>query len=67
LALAWILHQPGITGTIVGPRTLQHLKEMLPACDLELDPSDLAFCDTLVPPGGFVSDHLNTAGWIPQL
>jgi aryl-alcohol dehydrogenase-like predicted oxidoreductase len=67
LALAWILRQPGVTGTIIGPRTLSHLEEMLPACDLELDESDLAFCDTLVPPGGFVSDHFNTAGWNPPL
>ena len=66
LAIAWILHRPEITGTIIGPRTIQHFEEMLPACDIQLDRSDLEFCDALVPPGAYVSDHLNTAGWIPE-
>ncbi len=63
LAVAWVLHQPGITAAIIGPRTLEHLADLLPAADLNLDDADLAFCDQLVKPGGFVSDHFNTAGW----
>ncbi len=63
LALAWVLSQPGITASIIGPRTLAHLEDLLPAADLSLDETDLAFCDQLVKPGAFVSDHFNTAGW----
>ena len=63
LAVAWVLHQPGVTASIIGPRTLAHLEDLLPASELKLDDADLAFCDQLVKPGAFVSDHFNTAGW----
>jgi aryl-alcohol dehydrogenase-like predicted oxidoreductase len=63
LAVAWALHQPGITGTIIGPRTLDHFKDLLGAVNVSLDASDLEFCDALVPPGSHVSDHFNSAGW----
>lgn len=66
LAIGWILHQPGITGTIIGPRTMQHFQELLPACEIQMEESDLELCDAVVPPGAFVSDHFNTAGWIPK-
>lgn len=65
LAVAWVLHQPGITGTIIGPRTLQHFEELLSARDVKLESDDMAFCDKLVPPGTFVSNHFNTCGWSP--
>jgi len=63
LAVAWVLHQPGITAAIIGPRTLTHLNDLLSAADLNLDDTDLDYCDRLVKPGAFVSDHFNTAGW----
>ena len=63
LALAWVLHQPGVTAAIIGPRTLTHLNDLLSAADLNLDDADLDYCDSLVKPGTFVSDHFNTAGW----
>ena len=63
LAVAWVLHQPGITASIIGPRTLAHLEDLLSAADLNLDDADLNYCDRLVKPGAFVSDHFNTAGW----
>lgn len=63
LAVAWVLHQPGITGTIIGPRTLGHFEDLIGAVEVSLDASDLEFCDTLVPPGTHVSDHFNSAGW----
>ena len=66
LALAWILHQPGITGAIIGPRTWNHFNDLLPATDVHLDPSDLEFCDALVSPGTNVSDHFNTCRWKPE-
>lgn len=64
MAIAWVLHQPGITGTIIGPRTLDHLTGLLPAVELTLNDADLKFCDTLVPPGTYVSNHFNTSCWM---
>ena len=66
LAVAWLLHQPGISGTIIGPRTLDHLEDLLGAVHVSLDSSDLDFCDSLVAPGAHVSDHFNSAGWKPS-
>ena len=66
LAVAWVLHQPAITSVIIGPRTPEHLTELVGAADINLQPDDLAWFDTLVPPGTFVSDHFNTAGWRPN-
>jgi aryl-alcohol dehydrogenase-like predicted oxidoreductase len=67
LSVAWVLNQPGITASIIGPRTLDHLNDLLSAAYLKLDESDLEFCDTLVQPGAFVSDHFNTAGWRQEI
>ena len=63
LAVAWVLRQPGITASIIGPRTLAHLSDLLPAPEVKLDATDIAFCDNLIKPGAFVSDHFNTARW----
>jgi 1-deoxyxylulose-5-phosphate synthase len=63
MAVAWLLHQPGVTGAIIGPRTLHHLRELLGAADVSLSAADLEFCDGLAPPGTHVSDHFNSAGW----
>jgi aryl-alcohol dehydrogenase-like predicted oxidoreductase len=54
VALAWLLHQDGVTCPIVGPRTLDHLQgASLRALDLSLDESTLATIDTIFPgPGG---------------
>ena len=66
MALAWILHQPGITGVIIGPRTMAHFNDLLVAGTVQLDSSDLEYCDALVPPGMNVSDHFNTSRWKPE-
>jgi len=64
LAVAWILNQPGITGAIIGPRTLGQLEDLLLSADIILDEPDLKFCDALVPPGTYVSNHFNTSNWM---
>jgi len=64
LAVAWVLHQPGITGTIIGPRNLAQLEELLPAVQVEMDEADQRFCDDLVPPGRYVTSFFNTADWM---
>jgi len=63
LSVSWILHQPAITSVIIGPRTPEHLEDLVSAKDIRLSPEDLVWFDTLVPTGTYVSDHFNTAGW----
>ncbi|HEV2387275.1 MAG TPA: aldo/keto reductase [Candidatus Acidoferrales bacterium] len=41
VALAWILHQPGITAPIIGASKLNHLEEAVAALDLKLDAEEL--------------------------
>jgi aryl-alcohol dehydrogenase-like predicted oxidoreductase len=53
VALAWLLHQNGVTGPIVGPRTLEQLEHSLRALEIELDEKALERLDRIWPgPGG---------------
>jgi aryl-alcohol dehydrogenase-like predicted oxidoreductase len=51
-ALAWLLTRPGITGPIVGPRTLAQLESALRAAELELTEELLASLDEIFPGPG---------------
>jgi len=64
LAVAWILNQTGISGVIIGPRNSEQLEDLLSSAGIKLDQSDLTFCDELVPPGTYVSNHFNTSRWM---
>ena len=52
VALAWLLHQDGITAPIVGPRTAQQLESVLPAVSLSLDGPVLERLDEIFPGPG---------------
>ena len=53
LGLAWLLHQPGVTGPIIGPRTVEQLESAVSALDIRLGEDDLRALDELFPgPGG---------------
>ena len=41
VALAWLLHQPGVAAPIVGASKPHHLDDALAAVDLKLEPSEL--------------------------
>ena len=41
IAIAWLLHQPGVAAPIIGPRTPEHLADLLPAASLSLSPEQL--------------------------
>ena len=49
LGLAWLLHQPAVTGPIVGPRTMAQLTSAIGALDVKLDPAALARLDEIFP------------------
>ncbi len=54
VALAWLLHQEGVTCPIIGPRTMTHLEgASLRAVELSLDEATLSTIDSIFPgPGG---------------
>jgi aryl-alcohol dehydrogenase-like predicted oxidoreductase len=52
VSLAWLLHQEGVTGPIIGPRTIAHLDGSLRAIELKLDAETLAKLDELFPAPG---------------
>ncbi|NJP91934.1 aldo/keto reductase [Nonomuraea sp. FMUSA5-5] len=50
VALTWLLAQDGVTGPIIGPRTVEQLDSSLRALTITLDGDTLARLDTLFPP-----------------
>jgi aryl-alcohol dehydrogenase-like predicted oxidoreductase len=55
LALAWVLRQPGVTSPIIGPRTLDQLKDNLGALDVTITEEDRQRIDEAAPPGSAAS------------
>jgi aryl-alcohol dehydrogenase-like predicted oxidoreductase len=49
VALAWLLHQDGVTGPIIGPRTIGQLEDSQRAATLGLDDDVLKRLDTIFP------------------
>ncbi|KQV06565.1 aldo/keto reductase [Leifsonia sp. Root112D2] len=49
VALAWLLHQPAVTGPIIGPRTQAQLDAAVRALDVKLDADALARLDEIFP------------------
>jgi 1-deoxyxylulose-5-phosphate synthase len=41
VALAWLLHQPGVTAPIIGASKMKHLDDAIAALELKLDASEL--------------------------
>ncbi len=52
LALAWLLHRPGVVSTIIGPGTMAQLTTVLDVPDIELDAGVLERLDEIFPPCG---------------
>ena len=57
LTHAWLLQQPGIAAPIIGPRTVEHLRSAVRACEVKLSDEELHQIDKIVPPGSTVSHH----------
>jgi aryl-alcohol dehydrogenase-like predicted oxidoreductase len=57
LALAWCLQVPGVTCPIIGPRTLDQLKDNMAALDVSLTAAELKAIDELNPPGELCRDR----------
>ena len=52
VALAWLLHQDGVSSTIIGPRSLDQLTSLLHVPEIGLDAGTLAAIDAIFPPCG---------------
>ena len=52
LALAWLLHQPAVTSTIIGPASLEQLDSVLHVPDIALDVEVLKRIDEIFPACG---------------
>jgi aryl-alcohol dehydrogenase-like predicted oxidoreductase len=50
LSLAWCAAQPGVTAPIIGPRTLDQVKDNLGATGIRLEAADFERIDAIVPP-----------------
>ena len=51
LALGFVAEHPAITSTIIGPKTMAQLDDLLAAADVRLDAATLDAIDAVVPPG----------------
>jgi len=56
LALAWVVHQPGVTAAIAGSRNPTHVRENAGAGDTELDDETLREIEELIPLGPTFAD-----------
>lgn len=58
LAIAWVLHQPGVSGVVAGTRNPKHASENARAGDLTLDEEVLGVIEDLLPLGpAYGDDH----------
>ena len=60
----WVKDQPGVAAPLIGPRTLDHLKNLLPVAEMKLSDDIRNECDKLVPPGSVIANFHNTADWM---
>ena len=67
VALAWLLHQPGVSAPIIGPRTVAQLENSLRALDICLDEASLTRLDEIFPgPGGAPEDGKRKKHYAPE-
>lgn len=52
VALAWLLHQPGVAATIIGPGSVAQLESVLRVPELKLSQANLDQLDEIFPPCG---------------
>jgi aryl-alcohol dehydrogenase (NADP+) len=63
MAMAFVMAHPGVTSALLGPRTMQHLDDLLAGAEVRLGEDVLDRIDQIVPPG--VDVGLNQANYMP--
>ncbi len=66
LAVAWCMHQPGITSPIIGPRTMAQLEDNLGAPGVTVTDEDRGRLDEVAPPGRAVLPNYYNANFGPH-
>jgi aryl-alcohol dehydrogenase-like predicted oxidoreductase len=61
LAVAFVLEHPAVTATIIGPRTMSHLEDLLGTVRVRLNEAVLDGIDQIVSPG--VTLNTEDLGW----
>jgi aryl-alcohol dehydrogenase-like predicted oxidoreductase len=61
MAIAFTLAHPAVTSAIVGPRTEDHVADLLKGADVSLDAATLDAIDEIVPPGSVIEEA--DRGW----
>jgi aryl-alcohol dehydrogenase-like predicted oxidoreductase len=56
-AIAWCLNTPGVTCPIVGPRTVEQMRDNMGAVDVKLSEGEMRRVDELNPPGELCRDR----------
>jgi len=64
MALAFVVSHPAISAAIIGPRTIEHLDDLLAGADLVLGDDILDQIDAIVPPGTDIAP-LEGAAYLP--
>lgn len=68
MAVAFVIAHPGVTAALLGPRTIEHLDDLLAGAEVTLSDDTLDQIDAIVPPGtgigqlqmGYVPSALTT-------
>ena len=63
MSIAFTVAHPAVTSSIVGPRTMEHLDDLLAGADVRLDEDTLDAIDDLVAPGTLIDEA--DRGWDP--
>jgi aryl-alcohol dehydrogenase-like predicted oxidoreductase len=61
MAIAFTLAHPAVTSSIIGPRTMEQLEDLISAADVRLDEATLDAIDGVVEPGSFIESA--DRGW----
>jgi len=64
LAIAWLMHQPGVVAPLIGPRNVEQLENLLPVLEMSVSADLAEACDAVCPPGSAVANFHNSAPWM---
>lgn len=64
LSIAWLLHRGDHVIPIPGTRSVEHFRELVAGCDLDLSAEDMARIEAVLPVGWAHGDRYNADQWI---
>ncbi len=64
LAITWLKDQPAVVAPLIGPKSVDQLRHLLPVLGMSLTAEMAAACDAICPPGSAIADFHNSAPWM---